>query len=364
MNANASQINQEDSQLTLLSTHDIRVFLKSHKDRKIRAYGEIQGIVTGIRTLGKIVFFDLYDGTGFIQIIAEKKHFSEEAWHQILSLKKYNRVNVSAPVGLSKTGELSLILENVPLSTLNIQFEDLYIENHISHVDLQFFLSRLRVKASKYFCDRNYLEFEPFLISSSWETDGLQPLHIKYPGLGVPAYLAPSPSPQVLRALIVTGRSKVFCVARCFTTTYRDGNAGYESLILCIKEVGVSFEEIIDIAVSAISYIFEDASSASANTTFSSGQWEKKEYSWPSLSSHLLVSNPEIQTFRVISLSSESSRKNEIQIFRLCWPSNVILAEGAIESLNGVISLGSLTLHLESIALLAQKNSSFPSKRP
>jgi hypothetical protein len=339
----------------LSSVRDIKLYYIS--DAEVKIYAKLQGIITRADPHGKIIFFRLFDGTDTIQLIADRGDFSEEDWLIIRSIKKSNRISVDASVGISSNGTISLFLKTIPIQTTEVNLDKLQeVNTEPGTISSQIFLARLRTQATNFFVDQDFIEIEPNFVSASWESTGLEALKVDYPGFGGPAYLVPSPSPQILRALILTGKQRIFSISRCFTTSFRDSASSYQSLILCAKEIGVSLDRMINLSIEAIRKILGDVSTRPEGTIFLNSQWPIVELSWPPKATNLLLTSPIIHVFKNFDSDLILSKRN-ILLFRAIWPPDFVLAEGSVEFLGENVSIGSLTLHIERMLFLIKADS-------
>jgi lysyl-tRNA synthetase class II len=353
---NQEPANSSQNSIILTSVRDIKIYHDLDPSAMIRA--KLQGIVTRVDARGGIIFFKLYDGTDSIQLIANRDNFDEATWESIRSIKRLMRLSIDSSVGTSRSGVISIILQSLPIQTPEFNVDllpDKLTEPRT--IESQIFLARLRSQASKFFADKDFVELETNFISASWEVTGLYPLRVDYPGFGGPAYLVPSPSPQLLRALVVTGKPKMFSISRCFTTSYRDSSSSYQSLTLCAKEIGGTFDQIINVGVEAIRTILSDIATRPLDASFLTDSWPSVELSWPPRPTALKITNPQIHIFKEFP-NDKVLLNREINLFRICWPPDFILAEGATEILESSVMLNSLTLHIERMVLLVQSDPS------
>src|SRR5206468_4900984 len=101
-------------------------------------------------------------------------------------------------------------------------------------------------------------EFEPAYLFAGVPRGDVEALTILYPGWGSSSYLAPSPSPQLLGALLTTAHTKVFSLARCFTASIRDGYTSAEELALFAYTLGVGIDDLITLAERFLKRLFTD----------------------------------------------------------------------------------------------------------
>lgn len=339
-----------DKPVILTSARDVKIY--EHLSNEIELIAFLQGIITRVHNLGKIIFYDVFDGTDTIQIIANRQDFSEKDWKSLSAIKISSRISVRGRIGHSNKGAISLFLKELPTQEVDLLvISPSIVQNEV--VSGQIFLAQLREQARNFFhLEERFLEIEPQLISTSWKNGGIQPLRIDYPGFGVFEYLAPSPAPQLLKAIIVTGWNRVFCISRCFTFTYRDSIVGAESPILSAKKLMGTLDEMIDLSKRAVIEILKRSIADPKQRSFFDNDWLVKQCDWPPIPAKLEIDRPEIQRFNQIESNNQRMKARKIAIFRICWPPNLVLVEGFSELLGGSIPLGSVTIHFERMVKL------------
>ena len=127
--------------------------------------------------------------------------------------------------------------------------------------------------------------------------------------------------------------------------------------MLYAMEIDASLERMFGLATDALREVLSNFSTRPSELTFSS-KWPIKEMNWPPYSTNLNVSNPEIQVFNDFALNDPTLHEQEIRLFRICFPPNIVLAEGSLRHLDGGIGLGSLAIHIERIVLLIRTDTS------
>ncbi|MET8267206.1 OB-fold nucleic acid binding domain-containing protein [Micromonospora arida] len=345
---------EEDSRsgTTILYARDV----ESHLRLLPEAAPDVRltGLLTRVRLHGGVAFLDFRDVTGAIQVVAERRLFPAEAWGLIKGLITPTRVSVSGWAGRTRNGRVAVFVREVP-AALGSSLEQPLSQAapDYAQTGMQMFLARLRNKASEFFRSVGYLEIEPKLISATWPSPGLEPLRVQYQGFGFPAFLAPSPSSQLLDALIATGAKRVFAVSRCFTTTFRDEKSSAESLILSAKEVGEPEGNQYDTIRRAVLHVFGDFQTLPEGYYQAADDWHSRTLDWGGPSLHEPVATPTFETYLnpAGTLSAPSSTQIS-RLFRLVWPKRRVIAEGCRERLEVGLPVTSTTLHLERMVSL------------
>lgn len=311
---------------------------------------ELRGTITKVRKHKNVVFCDFEDATGSLQLLVRRKRFDDKEWTQINDIKSSDRVIAKGLMGRSRTGEPSVFLVEIPHPLKPPERVGNRTVRDLDQVGARLFLARLRYKAETFFRADGFLQIEPNFISTSWYIDGIEPLRVEYEGFGVPAYLTPSPSPQLLAAMEATGSDRVFAVGRVFTTTYRDETTSAESLILMAKIAHCSIDDLVAVCIQALLATLGDPETMPENyTKLTKRNWHQSILREPPPPATLSVESPMLQIYELPIEDQQSidSGINSVTILRACWPSRSVLAEGSIRRLSGQIGDGTLTLFLE-----------------
>ncbi|QDU60566.1 Lysine--tRNA ligase [Planctomycetes bacterium Pan216] len=80
----------------------------------------VAGRILGLRDKGRVVFIDLQDKTGRIQLFIGKKQVGEENWNIVGLLDLWDLVGAEGKLGRTKTGEASVFVESLTLLTKTI----------------------------------------------------------------------------------------------------------------------------------------------------------------------------------------------------------------------------------------------------
>jgi aspartyl/asparaginyl-tRNA synthetase len=314
----------------------------------------LYGLITRVNKKGGIMFLVLNDGTGSIQLIAKESDFSKDDWIRIETQKEGSRVQIDGLIGESKTKRLSVFLKEVPCELRELKDKGLSLAwPNIKVVSSQMLLSRIRKHCANYLELAGFLEIEPLYISLSWQDDGLHPLEVKYPGFGSPVFLVPSPSPQILKAIVTTGNPKIFSVSRCFSGEFRDTMDRTETVLICAKVYPASWNDLRSLAVDGIKALFSNLSMPLEHENALKADWLDQACKWPPTSGHLNKTNKvHIELFEEIQGENKLFGKGKVQIFRVNWPhqaGNVYICDGLIESYEDGFKVGTVNWHADRI---------------
>jgi hypothetical protein len=339
--------------LILDSVRDIETCQRSFPNAHIRA--DLHGLITwrSKRSNNKYLFFRLHDGTGSIQVAAREPDLNATEIESIQPLDVYSRVNAKGHVGWmtntrNNASQLTLFLD-APPSLLSYRLDPQTtfdtLEPQIANIGAQIYLARLRDRAVEFFRSHGYLELVTRYLSRSWGFPGVPTLQVTYSGYGLPVHLAPSPKSQLLKALVLTGKPQVFSIARCFTPAYRDNVVSAESPLLLAQCLDTSLPTLCQLAEDAVRFVFDDMSTKPQEPEYLQQKWERLDRQWPEQSTTSTSAVPEVHVFQMSHAPSTDSRLQSL--FRVCWPPDLILAEGAIERLDGPALVGTCSLHFE-----------------
>lgn len=220
----------------------------------------VRGRVESVRNMSSVVFFDLYDGTGYLQIAAIKKNVE-----LTLEFCTKSIVECLGCITKTKSGELTLFLTKTPivhsipteikknnLSSFSKNSEEMLINrsfrnNHIARMD---FLSRCR----KYFQDTGYLEAETSILNHV-EVGGRAKLFSTF-STELEKYLYLRGTAEIqLKQLSISTLRPVYEIAKLF----RNQSAGViEFTLLETIHPWINFKEKSVFLYKLLSYALED----------------------------------------------------------------------------------------------------------
>ena len=247
----------------------------------------LKGWVNIIRDMGKIIFYDLRDREGIVQIVLTPFDLSEDEYslakevrpewiveiEGVVQERGEKNKNPNIPTGnveilakrlkvLSKAQtppfEVSEDTSKVHEETrLKYRYLDLRTERMKSNIILRHNVIRL---AREYMYDRGFLEIEtPFLTRSTPEgaRDFLVPSR-NYKGK---FYALPQSPQQYKQLLMVAGMEKYFQIVRCFRDEDQRGDRQAEFTQLDIEASFISQEEIMQVVEELVKYIVKELGS-------------------------------------------------------------------------------------------------------
>lgn len=258
------------------------------------------GWVSRRRDHGGLIFVDLRDRSGLVQVVYDEAAMGEEAFHKAETLRSEFVIGVRGKIRARAeetinphmdTGEIEIVCEE--LRVLNTaKTPPFYIQDNVDvdemlrlkyrYLDLRrpemqknIMLRHRVTKVMRDYFDRNgFLEIEtPMLCKSTPEgaRDFLVPSRLN-PG----TFYALPQSPQIYKQiLMLSGFEKYFQIVRCFRDEDLRADRQPEFTQLDIEMSFVSQEEILTMMEGMASEIFEKSIGASIKTPFLRMTWDE-----------------------------------------------------------------------------------------
>lgn len=243
----------------------------------------VMGWVQKSRNKGGIVFVDLRDRSGIIQLIFEESNVGKEGFEKAAKLRSEFVVAVTGTVTKRsgainenlKTGEIEVVATDIrilsesetppfPIEENSKTKDELRLKYRyldLRRPDLQRNLilrSKVAMVARQFLADEGFLEIEtPILIKSTPEgaRDYLVPSRV-HPG----SFYALPQSPQVLKQLLMcSGYDRYFQIARCFRDEDLRADRQPEFTQADMELAFVDVEDVLDVNERLLKYIFKEA---------------------------------------------------------------------------------------------------------
>mgnify|MGYP001032258736 FL=1 len=250
----------------------------------------LYGWVNKIRNFGEMVFIDLRDRSGIIQVVFNKKDLND-SFNDVLSLKNEYCIAVTGVIKKReeinknlKTGEIELIASSLEIysTSLDLPF-NVYDDKEPSEETLlkYRFLDLRRKKLQNtmilrhnitkafrdYLNENGFLDFEtPILCKSTPEgaRDYLVPSRI-YKG----SFFALPQSPQLFKQiLMISGFEKYYQIAKCFRDEDLRSDRQPEFTQVDIEMSFVTREDVLEFSEKLIKYVVEKSTGEIINYKF------------------------------------------------------------------------------------------------
>ena len=268
------------------------IFCNDISNKHLSKKVSLNGWVKKNRKLGNLIFIDLYDRTGIVQIVVDEKN---KFFSQCQGITKESVINVvgkvvrrSNPNKDLPTGDFEVLLEELTIFSKSktppfliqeqtdgledIRLKYRYLDLRRSNVQKNIILrSNIINSFRSFFVDNGFIEVEtPYLSKQTPEgaRDYLVPTRNQ-------TFYALPQSPQIYKQLLmVSGMMKYFQVARCFRDEDLRADRQPEFTQLDLEMSFVKQDDIISVMEEAFKFVFKKALNINIKTPFERMDYE------------------------------------------------------------------------------------------
>lgn len=268
------------------------IFCNDISNKHLNKKVSLNGWVKKNRKLGNLIFIDLYDRTGIVQIVVDEKN---KFFSQCQGITKESVINVvgkvvkrSNPNKDLPTGDFEVLLEELTIFSKSktppfliqeqtdgledIRLKYRYLDLRRSNVQKNIILrSNIINSFRNFFVDNDFIEVEtPYLSKQTPEgaRDYLVPTRNQ-------TFYALPQSPQIYKQLLmVSGMMRYFQVARCFRDEDLRADRQPEFTQLDLEMSFVKQDDIISVMEEAFKFVFKKALNINIKTPFERMDYE------------------------------------------------------------------------------------------
>ena len=268
------------------------IFCNDISNKHLNKKVSLNGWVKKNRKLGNLIFIDLYDRTGIVQIVVDEKN---KFFSECQGITKESVINVvgkvvkrSNPNKDLPTGDFEVLLEELTIFSKSktppfliqeqtdgledIRLKYRYLDLRRSNVQKNIILrSNIINSFRSFFLDNGFIEVEtPYLSKQTPEgaRDYLVPTRNQ-------TFYALPQSPQIYKQLLmVSGMMRYFQVARCFRDEDLRADRQPEFTQLDLEMSFVKQDDIISVMEEAFKFVFKKALNINIKTPFERMDYE------------------------------------------------------------------------------------------
>ena len=192
----------------------------------------VAGRIMLLRNAGRLVFLDLVDRTGRIQIMIGKKQVGPENWPVVSCLDLSDIIGIEGRLGYSNSGEMTIFASSITFLTKSLEtppdkyhgLVDTELRQRMRYLDLihgegvrDRFVARSRIIESirRVLADRGYLEVEGPTLQETAGGAAARPFNTHHNALDIPLVLRIALELH-LKRLLVGGMERVFELGRVY----------------------------------------------------------------------------------------------------------------------------------------------------
>ena len=236
----------------------------SLKGPKVRAAGRIMLH----RDKGKLVFMDIQDWTGDIQLFVGKNQVGEENWELIQCLDLGDLVGVDGQLAKTQTGEISIFAEKIHLLTKTLDpppakhvgMTDPELRQRLRYVDLAYnegtrdrFLNRSKIVQSirETLTEREFVEIEGPTLHSIAGGAAAKPFETHHNALDMDLFMRIALELH-LKRLMVGGMERVFELGRVYRNEGISPRHNPEFTMMEVYQAYGNYESMMDLTEACI----------------------------------------------------------------------------------------------------------------
>jgi lysyl-tRNA synthetase class 2 len=253
--------------------------LESHQERFC-----IAGRIMAIRSFGKSIFMHLQDDRARLQIYLQKNHMPEDQFAFAKKVDIGDIVRVRGKAFRTKTGELTILVEDFVLLTKNLRplpekfhgLKDVEIRYRQRYVDLimndfvrEVFRKRTKIIQTirQFLTDRGFMEVETPMMQPIPGGATARPFKTYHNALGIDLYLRIAPE-LYLKRLLVGGFERVFELNRNFRNEGISTQHNPEFTMLEFYQAYATYEDLMKLTEELFGFLCDAVNGGSRQITY------------------------------------------------------------------------------------------------
>jgi lysyl-tRNA synthetase class 2 len=223
----------------------------------------VAGRIVAVRAFGGSTFVKLRDRSGEIQAYLRKDRLGPEAYALFKKLERGDYLFARGPAMITKTGELSILAEEIKpltkairplpekwhgLSDVEARYRQRYLDLVTNPEVAEVFRTRSRIIASirRYLDGRGFLEVETPMMHAVLGGAAARPFRTHHNALDLPLYMRIAPE-LFLKRLVVGGFERVYEIGRNFRNEGLSRQHNPEFTMLELYQGYATYEDMIDL---------------------------------------------------------------------------------------------------------------------
>ena len=223
----------------------------------------VAGRIMLLRNAGRLVFLDLVDRTGRMQVMIGKKQVGPETWPVVGCLDLGDIIGVEGRLGYSNSGEMTIFASSVTFLTKSLEtppdkyhgLVDTELRQRMRYLDLihgegvrDRFVARSRIIEAirRVLADRGYLEVEGPTLQETAGGAAARPFNTHHNALDIPLVLRIALELH-LKRLLVGGMERVFELGRVYRNEGISPRHNPEFTMLEAYEAFGDYETMMDL---------------------------------------------------------------------------------------------------------------------